>query len=221
MPSSKRVTVKGRTADRGVYDRAAIDAILDEALVCHVGFVHDGQSVVVPMSHARCGDVLYFHGAPSSRTMRVLVSGAPVCIEVTLLDGIVLGALPGSHGVNYRSVVVFGSGREVANSREKIVALNAIMDHHIPGRRADLPELTDCDVGSTAVAAVSIDEASAKKRSGPPATVGENADTAVWTGVLPLRLSALDPVPLPDRHDEDVPIPAYLMSYGRRGSGTG
>jgi len=216
VPASERATVRGRTADRGVYDRAAINAILDEGVVCHVGFVQDGSPFVIPMSYARVGEALYFHGAPASRIMRVLTSGEPVCVEVTVVDGLVLGPIPTYHAVNYRSAVLFSKGREVTGHGQKLAALKAIMEHTVPGRWADVGAPTDREIAATTVAELPMDEASAKVRSGPPARDDEEARRGIWTGVLPLGLSASDPVPAPGP-GADVPVPEYLRRY-RRGS---
>jgi len=216
-PSSKRTTVRGRTADRGAYDRSTINAILDEGVVCHVGFVEDGEPFVIPMSYARVDDTLYFHGALAGRAMGALGSRGTVCVEVTIVDGLKFGRPPISHGINYRSVVVFGPGREVTDRAEKMAALKAIMEHLMPGRWADIRQTTDGEVAATAVAAVSIAEASAKTSSGPPAEDDEETSRCVWAGTLPLRLSALKPVPAPDQ-DPKVPAPEYLKDYGRGGT---
>ncbi|NQU97185.1 MAG: pyridoxamine 5'-phosphate oxidase family protein [Chloroflexi bacterium] len=219
MPPSERATVRGRTARRSTYDRAVIDSILDEGVVCHVGFVQDEDPFVVPMSYARAGDKLYFHGGRGGRIMRVLTSGEPVCLEVTIVDGIVLGRSPVYHGMNYRSVVLFGRGREVTGDDEKVVALKAIMEHIAPGRWADVRAPTEGEVAATLIAAVRTDEASAKIRSGPPAEEDGGASPGLWAGVLPLRLSALEPVPAPAQTAE-VPFPGYLADYRRGSSGS-
>ena len=218
MPPSERATVRGRTARRGTYDQAVIDSILDEGVVCHVGFTQDEDPFVVPMSYARAGDELYFHGGRGGRIMRVLTSGEPVCLEVTIVDGIVLGRSPVYHGMNYRSVVVFGRGREVTDDDEKVAALRAIMEHIAPGRWADVRAPTEREIAATTVAAVRTDEASAKIRSGPPAEGGGGASHDLWAGVLPLSLSALEPVPAPGQAAE-VPVPGHLADYRRGSSG--
>ena len=218
MPPSERATVRGSTAQRGAYDRTVIDSILDEGVVCHVGFVEGGDPFIVPMSYARAGDELYFHGSPASRIMHVLTSGEPVCVEVTIVDGIVLGRSPVHHGMNYRSVVLFGTGSEVTRDDEKVAALKAIMEHVAPGRWADVRAPTDGEVAATIVAAVRTDEASAKIRSGPPAEGGGGASHGLWAGVLPLRFSALEPIPAPGQAVE-VPVPGYLADYRRGSSG--
>ena len=219
MPPSERATVRGRTARRGTYDRAVIDSILDEGVVCHVGFTQDEDPFVVPMSYARAGDKLYFHGGRGGRIMRVLTSGEPVCLEVSIVDGIVLGRSPVYHGMNYRSVVLFGRGREVTGDDERVVALKAIMEHIAPGRWADVRAPTEGEVAATMIAAVRTDEASAKIRSGPAAEDDGGASPGLWAGVLPLRLSALEPVPAPGQTAE-VPFPGYLADYRRGSSGS-
>ncbi len=218
MPPSERATVRGGTARRSTYDRAVIDSILDEGVVCHVGFVEDEDPFVVPMSYARAGHEMYFHGGRGGRIMHVLTSGEPVCVEVTIADGIVLGRSPVHHSMNYRSVVLFGTGREVTRDDEKVAALKAIMEHVAPGRWADVRAPTDGEVAATIVAAVRTDEASAKIRSGPPAEDGGGAPHGLWAGVLPLRLSALEPIPAPGQAVE-VPVPGYLADYRRGSSG--
>ena len=213
-PPSERSTVRGRTAQRGVYDRAVINAILDEGLVCHVGFVEDGDPFVIPMSYARVGNALYFHGSPGSRTMSALTSGEPLCVEVTVVDGVVLGRSPVHHGMNYRSVVIFGSGREVTGHEKKLAALEAIMEHVTPGRWADVRAPTAGEVAATTIAAVPLDETSAKVRSGPPTEDAEEESQGAWAGVLPLRLCARDPVPDPQLA-AGIPVPEYLKRYRR------
>ena len=219
-PPSPRATVRGRTAQRGVYDRAAINAILDESLVCHVGFVEDGNPFVIPMSYARVGNALYFHGSRASRTMSALTSGEPICVEVTVVDGVVLGRSPVHHSMNYRSVVIFGRGREITSQKDKLAALKAIMEHVIPGRRSDVREPTRGEVAATTIAAVALDEASAKVRSRPPAEDAEGESRGVWAGVLPLRLSAFEPVASPHL-DAGTPVPEYLKHYRRGKPGSG
>ncbi|MBM3956779.1 MAG: pyridoxamine 5'-phosphate oxidase family protein [Gemmatimonadetes bacterium] len=206
-----RATVR-RRPERASYDPAAINAILDEALVCHVGFVQDGEPFVIPMSYARAGATLYFHGARAGRTMQALAGGGPVCIAVTLVDGIVLGATATDHSVNYRSAILFGTGRKVTDPDEKLAALKAIMEHNVPGRWADVSGPSGAELDGTAVAAVSVSEASAKVRSGPPAAGSPSAGT--WTGVLPLKLCAGTPVADP-RVDRATRPPSCLRAWRR------
>jgi nitroimidazol reductase NimA-like FMN-containing flavoprotein (pyridoxamine 5'-phosphate oxidase superfamily) len=168
------------------------------------------------MSYARSGNVLYMHGRQAGRIMQVLASGGPVCIEVTLVDGIVLGPDATGHSVNYRSVVAFGTGREVTDGQEKATALEAIMEHHIPGRLNDIPGMTDREIAATAVIAVTLEDASAKIRSGSPGRVPETGNQQPWCGELPLRLTAMEPRPAGDPATQPL-LPGYVKDY-RRGS---
>jgi len=188
-----RTTVR-RLAARGVYDREAIYAILDEALICHVGFVVDGQPVVIPTIHVRVGDTLYFHGSAASRMLRTLRGGVDACVTVTLLDGLVLARSAFHHSMNYRSVVVLGKGREVADREEKLRALDALVEHVTPGRAAVVRPPNEVEIKQTLVIALPLAEASAKVRSGPP--VDDEADYAldVWAGVVPVALVKGEPV---------------------------
>lgn len=206
-----RTTVR-RMPKRGVYDRPTIEAILDEALICHVGFVADGQPVVIPTIHARLGETLYFHGSAASRMLRTLKDGVPVCVTATILDGLVLARSAFNHSMNYRSVVVFGSAREVTDADEKSRALEAVVEHVVAGRSRDVRSPNEKELKATLVLALPIDEASAKIRTGPP--VDDEADYAMqtWAGVLPLALTPGAPVP-----DERViaEVPEYVRGYGR------
>lgn len=210
-PSSDRATVR-RLGDRGVYDREAIYRILDEALICHVGFVDDGQPFVIPTIHARIGDVLYFHGSRASRMLRCLAAGGPACVTVTLLDGLVVARSAFHSSMNYRSVVVLGSCRSVEDKSEKETAFKAIVDHTLPGRWDDVRRPSDNEAHATAIVAMPISEASAKVRSGPPGD--DDADYALshWAGVIPLRLTARAPVNDP-KLTPLIELPGYLAAY--------
>jgi hypothetical protein len=208
---SERTRVRRQPA-RGRYDAERIHAILDEALTCHVGFVHEGQPFVIPTIHARVDDTLYVHGSVGSRLIQVASSGAPVCVTVTLVDGVVLARSVFNHSMNYRSVVVIGPGRAVAHPAEKLRALRAVSDHMVPGRWNDARQPSAKELEATALAAVSIAEASAKVRSGPPEDDEEDLSLKVWAGVLPLRLAAGEPVRDPALA-EGIPLPAYLERW--------
>jgi nitroimidazol reductase NimA-like FMN-containing flavoprotein (pyridoxamine 5'-phosphate oxidase superfamily) len=184
-----------RRPDRGSYDRATIHAILDEGRVCHVGFVHDGQPFVVPTTYARVGDALYVHGAAASRMLRGLASGVPVCITVTLLDGLVLARSAFHHSMNYRSVVVLGVATEVTDPAERLGALEAIVEHVAPGRWAASRPPTAPELRATSVLRLPITEASAKIRTGGPIDDAADMGWPCWAGHVPLRLVALAPVP--------------------------
>ena len=188
-----RTTVR-RLAARAVYDREAIYAILDEAYICHVGFVVDGQPFVIPTIHARLGDTLYFHGSAASRMLRSLRDGIDACVTITLLDGLVLARSAFHHSMNYRSVVVLGKGREVTDREEKTRALDALVEHVVPGRAAVVRPPNEAEFKQTLVIALPLDEASAKVRTGPP--IDDEADYAldVWAGVVPLSLVKGEPV---------------------------
>src|SRR6185369_3967279 len=171
-----RTTVR-RLGTRGNYDRATVDAIIDEALICHVGFVVDGSPVVIPTIHTRIGDTLYFHGSGASRMLRSLRDGVDACVTVTILDGLVMARSAFHHSMNYRSVVVLGKGREVADREEKLRALDALVEHVVPGRAAVVRAPNEMEIKQTLVIALPLAEASAKVRTGPP--VDDEADYAL------------------------------------------
>src|SRR5262245_46192013 len=192
---SDRTRVR-RIHERAAYDRDTIHAVLDAALVAHVGFVHDGQPFVIPTLQARVDDHVYVHGSAASRTLREIGSGIPACLTVTLLDGIVLARSVFEHSMNYRSVVVLGTAVPVTDSGGKLVALEAFTEKLLPGRwdEARLPNRKELE--ATSVLRLPLDEASAKTRAGGPDD-GASPDAAldVWAGHLPLVVEALDPVP--------------------------
>jgi uncharacterized protein len=210
---TRRVTVR-RRAGRGKYDRATIDAILDEGKFAHVGIATDGQPFVIPVLYARSGDTIYLHGSPLSRLVKNLATGAPMCLTVTLLDGLVLARSAFHHSMNYRSVVVLGQGREISDRGEKLDALRMIVDHVIPGRSDDARGPSDKELKATEVVAITVDEASAKIRTGPPVDDAEDYELSVWAGEVPLSLVAGAPVP-DERCGER--IPDYLLAADGRG----
>ena len=201
-----------RVPKRGVYDRAQIDAILDEALVCHVGFVHEEQPFVIPMLHARAGDVVYIHGSTASRLVRTLAGGAPCSLTATLLDGIVLARSAFHHSANYRSVTVLGRAQLVASDEERLRALEAFSEHIAPGRWAAVRPPNRKELKATQILALGLDEASAKVRTGPPADDDEDMERAVWAGTIPLELRALDPLPDPQLAD-GIALPAHVAGW--------
>jgi uncharacterized protein len=184
---SERTTVR-RHPERGAYDRETIDAILDEGLICHLGFVVEGQPYVIPTIHARDGDVLYLHGSPGSRMLRELKQGIDVCVTVTLLDGLVLARSVYNHSMNYRSAVVLGRAREVTDRTEKLHAMECVVEHVVPGRWAEARQPNEGEIDGTTILAVPLDEASAKIRTGPPKDFDEDLSLPVWAGVIPLDL---------------------------------
>jgi uncharacterized protein len=203
-----------RQPEKARYDRETIDAILDEALVAHLGLVNDGQPFVIPTLHARAGDIVYVHGSAASRTLRALAAGVPVCLTVTLLDGLVLARSVFEHTVNYRSVVVLGTARPVLEPKEKLRALEAFTERVVPGRWADARRPTARELRATAILWLPLDEASAKVRARPPDDGDTpDAELEVWAGVVPLELRALEPVPDPSLRP-GIPVPPYVRLYG-------
>lgn len=209
-----RVTVR-RKPDRASYDRDVINAILDEAPFCHVGFVDDEVPFVMPMIHARVEQTLYLHGSPGSRLVKLLTSGARICVAATILDGLVLARSAPFHSMNYRSVVVLGRARLV-DDQEKVRALEAVVDHVLPGRRPDVRAPSEPELATTRVVALPIDEASAKIRRGPPKDLPDDVSAQVWAGVVPLALTPGEPVPVDDL-PPGVSVPDYVHAYGRNG----
>ena len=205
MSATDRTRVR-RHPERGAYEREPIDAILDEALICHVGFVVDGQPFVIPTIHARIGDVLYLHGSPASRMLRTLRDGVDVCVTATLLDGIVLARSVYNHSMNYRSAVVIGRPRVVTDADERGRAFDLIVDHAAPGRSAELRRPTRKELAATTLLALSLHEASVKVSDGDPEDEDVDIDAGgVWAGVIPLRLVAGDPVTGADVDVAEVP----------------
>ncbi len=192
-PSAR--TRLSRKPARGAHDRETIDAILDEALVAHLGLAIDGLPYVVPTLHARVGDTLYFHGSAGSRTLRALASGAPACITVTLIDGLVLARSAVHHSVNYRSVIVFGQASPVDTPDERQAALQAFMDRLLPGRWDEVRAPTNKELLVTSVLSIPLTETSAKVRSGPPLDDEDDYSLNVWAGIVPLALHASPPIP--------------------------
>ena len=187
LTPTDRTTLR-RLPSRGSFDRQVVDAILDEALVCHVGFVAGSQPYVIPTIHARAGERLYVHGSAASRMLRTLVGGVPVCVTATLLDGLVLARSAFHHSMNYRSVVVLGEAEPVQDADEKWDALHAIVEHVARGRWAEVREPSAKELAATLVLRLPIEEASAKVRTGPPLDDEEDYGLECWAGVLPLRL---------------------------------
>jgi nitroimidazol reductase NimA-like FMN-containing flavoprotein (pyridoxamine 5'-phosphate oxidase superfamily) len=208
-----------RKRERGRYEREAIDAILDEALLSHLGITDaDGQPLVLPMLHARRGDRVYLHGSAGGRTMRTLGAGAPACLTVSLLDGLVLARAAMHHSANYRSVVLLGRARRVEDPEEQRLACREIVEHIVPGRWQDVRPPSENELKATAIVAMPIEEASAKIRSGPPLDDETDHALPTWAGVLPLTISAGAPVADPRLAGEIRP-PPYLTPY-RRGAVT-
>lgn len=184
-----------RLPKRASYDKAQVYSILDEARVCHVGFVVDGQPYVIPTGYARVHDRLYLHGSAASRMLRALDEGVPVCVTVTLVDGLVLARSAFHHSVNYRSVVVLGQARPVTDPDEKLHALRSFTNHLVPGRWEEVRHPTDQELKATSVLALSLEEVSAKIRTGPPLDDEEDYSLSIWAGIVPVHTEWDEPVP--------------------------
>ncbi|MGW7369625.1 pyridoxamine 5'-phosphate oxidase family protein [Streptomyces sp. NPDC054841] len=208
-------TVPTRARERASYDRELVHSILDEAYVCHLGFVRDGAPVVLPTLYGRVGDTLYVHGSTGSRPLRMAGqadqsdNGLEVCLTVTHVDGLVLARSAFHHSINYRSVVVLGTAHQVTDPQEKRTALDALVDHVVPGRSHDSRPANDKELAATAVLRLDLDEVSAKVRTGGPNDEPEDLSLPHWTGVVPLVRSHGTPIPADDL-DPAVALPDYL-----------
>jgi nitroimidazol reductase NimA-like FMN-containing flavoprotein (pyridoxamine 5'-phosphate oxidase superfamily) len=220
-PTVPTITETPRTAlrrkkERGRFDRETVNAILDEGLVCHIGLVFDGSPVVLPTAYGRISDQLYVHGAAANHMFRAMATGVDACVTVTLLDGLVLARSTFHHSMNYRSVVLLGRGVKVTDDAEKCAALDAIVEHIVPGRSAEARAPTPEELRATLVVRFPIEEGSAKIRVGGPVDDEPDHLLEVWAGVLPLRVVAGPPevdVAVPSRR----PVPPYVTGY-RRGA---
>ena len=214
LPASERVRLR-RQPDRGRYDRTTIDAILDAALVGHIGWVLDGQPYVTPTAIWRQGDRLYWHGSAGSRMVRETKDGARVCITATILDGLVLARSGTDHSMNYRSVMVLGRVNAVEDEAESLAALEAFVEHLYPGRWAELRPATSSETRLTTVLWTDLTEASAKIRADGAHDEPGDESWPAWAGVVPVSLVAGTPEP-----DEHVPaaatVPSYLPPAGMR-----
>ncbi|MEU6987408.1 pyridoxamine 5'-phosphate oxidase family protein [Streptomyces sp. NPDC046324] len=210
-------TIPTRSRHRASYDRALVHSILDEAYVCHLGFVRDGAPVVLPTLYGRIGDRLYVHGSTGSRPLRMAggpgaeAPGLPVCLTVTHVDGLVLAKSAFHHSINYRSVVVHGAAHQVTDPEELRTALDALVDHVVPGRADDSRPANAKELAATAVLRLDLDEVSAKVRTGGPNDEPEDATLPHWSGVIPVRRAYDTPVPAEDL-DPSVALPAYLTA---------
>lgn len=210
---TERTRVK-RLPSRGDYDRKTIDSILDEAFICHVGFVVDGQPYVIPTGYARVGDDLYIHGSSASRMLRTLAKGVDVCVTITLIDGLVLARSAFHHSMNYRSVVILGRAESVTDADEKNKALEALTEHFVPGRWAEARWPTELELKATSVLKLPITEASAKIRTGDPVDDEEDYSMDVWAGTLPVSSTFDDPVS-DSRLADGIAVPKYVRQYRR------
>jgi nitroimidazol reductase NimA-like FMN-containing flavoprotein (pyridoxamine 5'-phosphate oxidase superfamily) len=210
---SSKTRVKQRPT-RASYDREVVHAILDEGLVCAVGFVVDGEPFVLPMVYARWDERLILHGSSKSRLTNALATGAKVCASVTLLDGLVLARSTMHHSMNYRSVAIFGVATELSDRDEKLEALARIVEHVLPRRTETARAPNELELRATSVLALPIEVASAKIRTGGPLDDEEDLDRACWAGCLPLSLVAGAPIPDPLRPPV-LPVPEELLHYAR------
>lgn len=215
--ASDRTRVR-RLPDRGHYDAATVHAIIDEALVCHLGFAIEGRPFVIPVLHARRDGELLVHGASSSRLLRHIEAGHEVCATMTLLDGLVLAKTAFDQSVNYRSVVVFGTGHLVDTPEEKLDALRRFTERLMPGQWDYVRAPSAQELKATSILAIPITEASAKVRGGPPKDDEADRGRPTWAGVVPFRHAALDPVPA-EYSAPGVEVPAHVRAYVERHRG--
>jgi uncharacterized protein len=213
MPTQRTRVV--REPDRGVYDREAVYRILDEGFLCHVGFTVDGQPFVIPTSYGRDGDSLVIHGSAASRMLRQMKEAVPVCVTVTLLDGLVLARSVFNHSMNYRSVVVLGKAGLIEDPAEKVAALRVLSEHIIPGRWEDARQPNERELKATSVLRVPIEEFSAKVRTGPPVDDEEDYAFPTWAGVVPLELKAGEVI-ADGRLERGREVPKYAQEYERK-----
>jgi len=209
--ATDRTTLR-RLPERARYDAGTVHAILDEGFICHVAFVVDGQPYALPTGYARIGETLYLHGSTGSHLG--LRPAMDVCITVTLLDGIVLARSAFHHSFQYRSVMVLGRTQLVTDVSEKETALDALVEHFMPGRTADARRGSRRELAATAVLAVPLEEVSAKVRTGDPKDDEEDYALPVWAGILPLALTPGDPVP-DSRLEPGIAVPAYVKDWQR------
>ena len=217
MNLSKRTELR-RLPDRGSHEWATITQILDAGFLAHVGFCLDSQPFVIPTLYGRDGERLYLHGSGASRMLRELESGIPACVTVTLVDGLVLSRSAFDHSMNYRSIVAFGTAREIVDPEQKVQSLRVISEHLIAGRWAEVRGPSHKELKATRVLAFSIEEASSKVRSGPPLDDESDYGVPVWAGVLPLEVKSRTPIP-DDKLVEGITVPDYVRRYDARLAG--
>ncbi len=213
LEPTPRTTLK-RGKDRGSYQVDDIHAILDEGLICQLAFVANDSPHVIPTAYARIGSTVYVHGAAANRALRALCNGEPACLSVTHIDGLVLARSAFHHSMNYRSVVLYGAMREVTDPKEWLAGLRAIIEHMVPGRWDDVRAPNATEAKRTLVLALSIDEGSAKVRSGPPVDDEADYEIACWAGVIPTQTRFERPVDDP-RLAPGIAVPSYVRDYQR------
>lgn len=213
LVQTKRTRLR-RLPKRGSFDRDTVYSILDESFICHIGFTVDTQPYVIPTAFGRIEDDLYIHGSSASRMLRTLSGGVEMCFTTTLVDGLVIARSAFHHSINYRSVVVLGKAMLVTDLDEKNRALEAVTNHIVPGRWADVRWPNELELKATSVLKLPIDEASAKLRTGPPIDDEEDYELDVWAGVLPLKSST--GAPLDDERLKDgITVPENIAKYRR------
>jgi nitroimidazol reductase NimA-like FMN-containing flavoprotein (pyridoxamine 5'-phosphate oxidase superfamily) len=205
-----------RHPERAVADRAVAFDILDEGLICHVGFVADGRPWVIPTMYARDGAMLYLHGSPASRMLRTLAGGIEVSVTVTLLDGLVLARSVFSHSMNYRSVVIAGTASEIVDPDAKLEAMRFLVEHVLPGRWDEVRQPSAKEIATTIVLSLPLDQLSTKVRSGPPIDVAADRTLPVWAGEMPLSLAFAEP--LADALAGGLALPESVVAQEARGS---
>ena len=208
-------TKVNRVPKRAVYNKETIYKILDETFICQVAFKIDEQVFIIPTAYGRKGDKIFIHGSNKSRMLNSIKSGVDICINVTLIDGIVAARSIFHHSINYRSVIIFGKGKEIIEPDDKKRALRIITEHIIPGRWDDARQPNEKELEITSVFEFKIDEASAKIRTGPPADEKEDYNLNVWAGVIPLKTVIENPI-RDEKLNEDISIPDYIKNYKKR-----
>jgi uncharacterized protein len=207
LSPTPRTTVH-RLRERARLERTDLDEVLAAGLVCHLGVIIDGSPVVLPTGYGRIGDTLYLHGSSGSSSLRAALD-QPLCVTITLLDGLVCARAVFHNSMNYRSAVIFGTGRLVTDPDEKLAALEAVTNQLIPGRWPHARKPTRKELAATSVLAVSLEEASVKVRTGPPKDDDEDYDSGIWAGVLPAQFTLGQPEPDPAL-SADIPIPEHI-----------
>ncbi len=203
-----------RHPERARYETQLVEAILDEAMICHLGFIADGVPYVVPTMYARAGNQVYIHGSSASRMLQSAAGAVDVCLTVTLLDGLVMARSAFHHSMNYRSVMILGSAREVLDPAEKLTAFERLVEHVCRGRWGEVRQPSDKELNSTKVLALGLQEASVKLRSGGPNVPEADQGVSVWAGEIPLRTVALPPS---GEDQPNSPAGSHIMSYTRPG----
>lgn len=210
----KRKNKVKRHPDRAIYDKDVIYKIIDEAIICHVGFAQGNQPYVIPTLYARRGDDILLHGATTSRLIRHVAAGNEVCITMTLLDGLVMARSVFNHSANYRSAVLFGRGRLIESGEEKLQALKDFTEELIPGRWEDVRQPNEKELVATSIVSIPIDLGSAKSRKGPPGDDESDLELPVWAGIVPIKLQIGQPIDDPKLKD-GIMLPEYLQRYIR------